>query len=344
MEACGWEVIDVHDGVNDVAAVVAAMEKGRDPGRTKPLFINVRTIIGVGSAVAGQAVAHGVPLGADNVKAMKKAYGWDESKTFHIPDTAKKFYEDLPARGDRIVQDWNDLLAAYSKEHPDLAQTFKDRMAGKLPDNWESMIPTSFPTDNTPSRKSNNLVMAKIIEKSPAFMVGTADLTPSVNLTWSDHEIFNPPDLKPISGKQGSYAGRYIHYGIREHVMAAIANGLAAYSPRTIIPITSSFFMFYLYAAPAVRMGALQKLKVIHVATHVRSSNSMKIPPQPLTLSLTLFLRTPSAPAKTAPHTNPSNSPPSTAQCQTCSIYAPATAKKQPAPGKPPSSIPKVPL
>jgi dihydroxyacetone synthase len=89
-------------------------------------------------------------------------------------------------------------------------------------------------------------------------------------MTWPDYEIFNPPDLTPVSGKKGSYKGRYIHYGIREHVMAAspFANGLAAYAPRTIIPITSTFFMFYLYAAPAVRMGALQKLKVIHVATH----------------------------------------------------------------------------
>lgn len=159
-------------------------------------------------------------------------------------------------------------MAAYSKEHPELAHAFKARMAGKLPDNWQSMIPSSFPTDATPTRKSNNLVIAKMLAEIPTFMVGTADLTPSVNLTHSGYEVFNPPDLKPTSGAQGSYKGRYIHYGIREHAMAAIANGMAAYSPRTIIPITSSFFMFYLYAAPAVRMGALQRLKVIHVATH----------------------------------------------------------------------------
>lgn len=268
MEACGWEVLDIEDGVNDVDAIVAALEKGRDPKREKPLFINVRTIIGVGSAVAGKAVAHGVPLGTDNVVEMKKAYGWDTEKKFHIPDTVKEFYSGLPARGERHVKEWNDLLANYSKEHPDLSKTFKDRMAGKLPENWHSMIPSSFPSEATPSRKSNNLAMAKILAEVPTFMVGTADLTPSVNLTYKGYEIFNPPDLKPASGAQGSYNGRYIHYGIREHAMAAIANGLAAYSPRTIIPITSSFFMFYLYAAPAVRMGALQKLKVIHVATH----------------------------------------------------------------------------
>jgi dihydroxyacetone synthase len=268
MEACGWEIINIQDGVNDVEAIVAALEKARDPNREKPLFINVRTIIGVGSAVAGKAVSHGAPLGKDNVAEMKRQYGWDTEKAFHIPDKVKDFYKDLPSRGENYVKEWNDALSAYTDEYPDLAATFKCRMAGKLPSNWESMIPTSFPSDSTPSRKSNNLVMAKMLAEIPTFMVGTADLTPSVNLTYKDYEVFNSPSLKPISGAQGSYKGRYIHYGIREHVMAAIANGLAAYSPRTIVPITSSFFMFYLYAAPAVRMGALQKLKVIHVATH----------------------------------------------------------------------------
>lgn len=267
MEACGWNVIDVHDGVNDVEAIVAALEKGRDPNRTKPLFINVRTIIGVGSAVSGQAVAHGVPLGTNNVKEMKKAYGWDVDRKLHIPDKVKDFYSSLPKREDHYVQEWNDL-AAYTKAYPDLACTFNARMAGELPPDWESMVPSSFPSDPTPTRKSNNLAMSRLLAEIPSFMVGTADLTPSVNLTWQGYEIFNPPDLQPISGKRGSYTGRYVHFGIREHVMAAIANGLAAYAPRTIIPITSSFFMFYLYAAPAVRMGALQKLRVIHVATH----------------------------------------------------------------------------
>ncbi|KAJ4298824.1 hypothetical protein N0V90_004066 [Kalmusia sp. IMI 367209] len=255
MKACGWEVIEVEDGVNDVESINAALQKGRDPKRTKPLFINVRSIIGVGSTVAGKAVSHGAPLGKENVAAMEKAYGWDPEKVFHIPDKVTKFYEDIPARSENHVKEWNDLLAAYTNQYPDLAQTFKDRMAGEFPPNWESTIPTSFPSNPTPSRKSNNLVVGKIFASCPTFMVGTADLTPSVNMTWPDYEIFNPPDLKPISGKQGSYKGRYIHYGIREHVMAAIANGLAAYSPRTIIPITSTFFMFYLYAAPAVHMG-----------------------------------------------------------------------------------------
>ena len=268
MEACGWEVVDVQDGVNDVAAIVTALEKGRDKSREKPLFINIRTIIGVGSAVAGQAVSHGVPLGDKNIADMKKAYGWDVDKKFHIPEKVKAFYADIPQRGEQHVKAWNDLIAAYTKAHPELAQTFKGRMAGTLPSNWASQIPSSFPSENTPTRKSNNLAISPLLASIPTFMVGTADLTPSVNLTYPNHETFNPPTLTPTSGPKGSYAGRYIHYGIREHLMAAVANGLAAFSPSTIIPITSSFFMFYLYAAPAVRMGALQRLKVLHVATH----------------------------------------------------------------------------
>jgi dihydroxyacetone synthase len=281
MEACGWEVIDVHDGVNDVEAIVAALEKGRDPNRQKPLFINIRTIIGVGSAVAGKAVAHGVPLGKDNINDMKKAYGWDTSKTFHIPDTVKEFYGDIPSRGTQFVKEWDELLASYTKAHPELAATFKYRMAGELPKDWLSLIPTSFPKDPTPTRKSNNIAISQLLASCPTFMVGTADLTPSVNLTWPEYETFNPPDLVPSSGPKGSYKGRYIHFGIREHVMAAIANGLSAYNRGTIIPITSSFFMFYLYAAPAVRMGALQRLPVIHVATHdsIGTFPSLPLPP-----------------------------------------------------------------
>lgn len=199
MEACGWETIDVEDGVNDVNAIVAAMEKGRDPNRSKPLFINIRSIIGVGSAKAGQAGSHGAPLGTDNVIDMKKAYGWDTTKKYHIPEKVKEFYSDIPARGDRWVTEWNDLVEQYKKKHPQLGAEFQARVEGRIPADWSKLIPKSFPTEDTPTRKSNNLVMKNAIEQIGAFMVGTADLTPSVNLTYKDYEIFNPPDLVPTS-------------------------------------------------------------------------------------------------------------------------------------------------
>lgn len=268
MRACGWDVIDIEDGVNDVEGIVVALANGKDPSREKPLFVNVRTIIGVGSAVAGQAVAHGAPFGAKNVAAIKEAYGWDPEKHFVIPDKVREFYAGLPARGDKWAEEWNELVGEYSKEHPEIARELKARMEGQIPDNWEDLIPREFSKDPTPTRKSNNFVFAPIIDKISSFMVGTADLTPSVAMTYPSYKPFNPPSLNPTSGPTGSYAGRYIHFGIREHAMASIANGLAAYAPQTIIPVTSSFFMFYLYAAPGVRMGALQHLQVIHVATH----------------------------------------------------------------------------
>ena len=270
MTACGWDVVDVEDGANDVEGIVAAMKQSRDPAREKPLFINVRTVIGVGSAVAGKAVAHGAPLGSQNIVDMKKAYGWDTERKFFIPEQVSKFYEPLPARGNGWVEEWQGRFHEYTKAYPNEAAELQSRIDGNLPENWKSMIPTpgSLPLDDTPTRKSNNLVMSTLFEQINSFMVGTADLTPSVNLTWPGYEIFNPPGLKPASGKVGSYRGRYVHFGIREHVMASLANGLAAYNPGTIIPVTSTFFMFYLYAAAGVRMGALQRLQVIHVATH----------------------------------------------------------------------------
>lgn len=268
MRACGWEVIDVMDGRSDVASIVAALSMSRSPGRTKPLFINVRTVIGVDSNVAGMAIAHGAPLGKDNVVEMKKAYGWDPETHFYIPEKVKTFYADIPSRGEKHVEEWNELLKAYSKAHPDLAAEFKRRMNGDLDSSWKDLIPPKFSTDPLPTRKSNSLVINPVVEKINTFMVGTADLTPSVNLDYKNKVAFNPPDLRTICDSDGDYTGRYIHFGIREHVMAAIANGLAAYAPGAILPITSSFFMFYLYAAPAVRMGALQHLHIIHVATH----------------------------------------------------------------------------
>lgn len=268
MRACGWDVIDVDDGVNDVEGIVAALALSKTANRQRPLFINVRTVIGVGSAVAGQAVAHGAPLGVDNVAEMKRAYGWDPEKHFVIPESVKDFYGTLPPRGDQYVKQWNGLVDAYSKAHPQLAEEFRGRVRGHLPDTWKDLIPKTFPQEPTPSRKSNGLVFNPIIEKMNRFMVGTADLSPSVNLGYPNKVDFQPPDLVTGSGPNGDYTGRYIHFGVREHVMASIANGMAAYGPQTIIPVTSSFLMFYLYAAPGVRMGALQHLQVIHVATH----------------------------------------------------------------------------
>lgn len=267
MRACGWDVIEIEDGCFDIEGIVKALEKSKQ-STEKPTFINVRTVIGVGSAVAGNAVAHGAALGKDDVAHMKKVYGFNPDEHFVVTDTVKQFFGECPTRGEKYVQEWNDLVAKYSDAHPELASEFKMRVKGELPANWKDLIPTSFPQKLTASRASSGLVFNPIAQALKTFMVGTADLSPSVNMIWPGKQDFQHPARQTSCGINGTYAGRYIHYGVREHAMCAIANGLAAFAPNTIIPVTSSFFMFYLYAAPAVRMGALQHLHVIHAATH----------------------------------------------------------------------------
>ena len=266
MRATGWNVITVEDGCYDVEGLVDALQCARQSDQ--PTFINVHTVIGLDSAVAGKAEAHGAAFGAKDVATMKQKYGFSPEEHFVVPSEVRDFFAELPSRGDRLVSRWKELVEEYSKDYPALAAGFDKRRSGTLPLDWESYVPNVFPSKPTATRASSGLVFNPLAEKIDNFIVGTADLTPSVNMAWKSKEDFQRPGLQTVCGITGSYAGRYIHYGVREHAMAAISNGLAAYHPGAIIPVTSSFFMFYLYAAPAVRMGALQELQVIHAATH----------------------------------------------------------------------------
>ncbi|KAK4033255.1 putative dihydroxyacetone synthase [Parachaetomium inaequale] len=270
MAASGWEVLEVADGNNDVDAIVAALVAARSSCSGKPVFVNIKTTIGVGSKVAGDAKAHGAAFGADEVANIKKASGFDPEKHFVVSDTVYDFFGDVKSRGRRLENEWRELVSAYGDEYPDLASEFALRVKGQFTQDWANLIPAKedLPTAPTASRKSAGLVCNPLAEKMKTFMVGTADLSPSVNMIWKDKVDFQHPDLRPTCGITGDYTGRYIHWGIREHAMAAISNGLAAFNKGTILPITSTFFMFYLYAAPAVRMGALQRLQAIHIATH----------------------------------------------------------------------------
>ncbi|KAF2152815.1 transketolase [Myriangium duriaei CBS 260.36] len=261
MRACGWNVIDIPNGFFDVHNIVKALKSSKESD--KPTFVNVHTIIGVGSAVAGDAVAHGAAFGADDVSNMKKVYGFLPEESFVISDEVREFFSDLPARGETLVQQWEERLKGYVHAYPEMGNDLKARLQGELPEKWETLIPHEFPNKPTASRASSGMVLNPLAKACKQFLVGTADLSPSVNMAWQGKVDFEPPELET-----GSYHGRYIHYGVREHAMAAISNGIAAYHPGMFIPVTSSFFMFYLYAAPAVRMGALQHLQVIHVATH----------------------------------------------------------------------------
>ncbi|PQE12484.1 transketolase protein [Rutstroemia sp. NJR-2017a BBW] len=269
MLACGWNVIDVEDGNYDIEGIVRALITAKN-SKDKPTFINIRTVIGIGSKSAGDAKAHGAAFGAEDVANIKRKFGMDETKHFQVPDEVYDFFREAKPRGKKLEADWNSLVSSYAKEYPDLNKEFSLRVAGKFPDDWSKFIPAKedLPTTPTPSRKSSGLICNPLAQNLKNFMVGTADLSPSVNMIWKGKVDFQRPDLRTTCGINGDYSGRYIHWGIREHAMASISNGLAAFNKGTILPVTSTFFIFYIYAAPGIRMGALQGLQQIHIATH----------------------------------------------------------------------------
>ncbi|KAI1617685.1 Transketolase, thiamine diphosphate binding domain-containing protein [Exophiala viscosa] len=262
MRACGWNVIDVHDGTSNVQGCTQAFIEARVSDL--PTFINIRTVIGIGSAIAGQAKAHGAAFGAEDVANIKRAFGMNPEEHFVVPDEVYDFFREARSRGEEYEANWADIVESYTQKYPQEGAEFKLRVQGKMPQDWAQFIPKKddLPTRPTPSRKSAGIVCNVLAENLKNFMVGTADLSPSAKVD------FQNPELKTACGLNGNYSGRYIHYGIREHAMASIANGLAAYNKGTFLPVTSTFFMFYIYAAPGIRMGALQGFQQIHIATH----------------------------------------------------------------------------
>jgi len=239
MRATGWNVIDVEDGCYDVDGLVAALAEARG-SRDKPTFINVRTVIGLGTALAGTSLAHGEDFGAEDVARLKREYGFNAKEYFVVPEQVRNFFAGCVPRGEKLVSEWEVLLERYRRSYPTLAAEFVSRIRGELPSNWESFIPESFPLVPTASRISSGLVFNTIFEKVNSFMVGSADLSDDVEINFLGMQDFQHPSLRTQCGINGTYAGRYIRYGVREHAMVAIANGIAAYHPNTIIPVTSS--------------------------------------------------------------------------------------------------------
>ena len=150
MTACGWDVIDIVDGCFDIEGIVAALNKAR-ASTDRPTFVNVRTVIGLGSAVAGDAVAHGAAFGAADVANMKKMYGFNPEEHFVITETVRCFFADIPSRGQELVQSWEKKVQEYESKYPELGAEFRGRVEGHLPD-WRNLIPTSFPDEPTATR------------------------------------------------------------------------------------------------------------------------------------------------------------------------------------------------
>ncbi|KIR57904.1 transketolase [Cryptococcus bacillisporus CA1873] len=265
LEAQGWNVIDVYDGSNDLAAILEGLDKAKH-FKGKPSLVNIRTVIGYSSRKADTGPAHGQALGDDEVAYVKTQLGFDPAKKFVIPDKAYEYFAECKIKGARANEEWNKKFEAYSKAYPDLYKQLIDRMNGKFaPDGWETLLPAKkdLPQGEQPTRKSSGIVVQTLVPKNNAFVAGSADLLESTFVNFDGQVEFQ----NPASGL-GDHTGRQIRFGIREFAMVGLGNGIAAYHKGMFIPIMSTFFMFWIYAAPAARMAALQQLRFIGIATH----------------------------------------------------------------------------
>ncbi|KAJ6513879.1 transketolase [Mycena vitilis] len=259
--AYGWQVLHVDNGDSDLAAISNAIAEARSE-KSKPTIIKLKTTIGFGSKEQGTHGVHGSPLKADDIAALKTKFGFSPDEKFHVPKETYDAYADVAKRGAASEASWNTLLASYGEKYPAEHAELTRRISGKLPEGWEKSLPVYKTSDAAQaSRKLSEIVLTALAPVIPDLLGGSADLTGS-NLT----KVKGSVDFQPPSTKLGTYAGTYIRYGVREHAMGAIANGLAAYGG--IVPYVATFLNFVSYAAGAVRLSALSKAQVIWVATH----------------------------------------------------------------------------
>jgi transketolase len=270
-EACGWHTITVEDG-NDLKSIQHSIQEARAE-KNRPSLILVRTHIGYGSPHKHDSFeSHGSPLGPEEVKLTKQNLNWPIEPLFYVPEEALRFFRRAVDRGREAESDWEARAAAYSREFPDLAREFLQLMRGELTKDWDTNLP-SFPADpkGLPTRVALGKAMNAVAATLPALVGGSADLNPSTHTVIRNGGDFQNPDYKPqdMQGSIGggwSYQGRNVHFGVREHAMGAIANGMGAHGG--IIPYTATFFVFSDYMRPPMRMAALMGLGVIFIFTH----------------------------------------------------------------------------
>jgi transketolase len=270
-ESYGWHTVMVPDG-NDLGAIDAALRAARVE-TLRPSLILVRTHIGYGSPNKQDSFeAHGSPLGIDEVRLTKENLHWPIEPPFLIPDEALAHFREAVARGAREEADSSARMAAYAQAFPDLARELQRTLSGELPPDWDADMPV-FPADakGMATRVASGKVMNAIAPRVSALTGGSADLDPSTHTALKDLGDFNPAAGKEIDtqGSDGggwSYAGRNLHFGVREHAMGAIVNGIAAHGGA--IPYGATFLIFSDYMRPPIRLAALMGLHVIHVFTH----------------------------------------------------------------------------
>ncbi len=254
-DASGWhtQLVDVAHG-NDVATIDQAITVAKNV-TDRPSFIAVRTHIGFGSPRQDNYLAHGEALGPENVKKSKEELGWPLEPNFYVPDDVLKFYRDLGKRGAQLESDWRTTYDEWKRANPDLAAILERALRGEVPSNlpWPQ-----FTAENgsVATRDAGGTVMNAIAAQLQDLVGGSADLDPSTKTY-----LKNCGDFEP-----GNYAGRNIHYGVREHAMAAATNGIALHGG--LLPFAATFFNFVDYCKPALRLACLSGIHSIYVFTH----------------------------------------------------------------------------
>lgn len=254
-EAYGWHVLNLPD-INDLEALADAVANAKKE-TNRPSLIIVRSIIGYGSPnKEDTAAAHGSPLGKDEVRLVKENFGFDPDKSFNIPEEVADFYRNAGLKSAENEKGWNDLYENYKTRHPELAKEYEDIISGSLPDNWEDKFPVFEPGTEMATRKASGKTLNAIAEFFPQLIGGSADLAPSTNTNLDAYKSFSAknPD------------GRNFHFGIREHAMGSVLNGMAL--SKYLIPYGATFLIFSDYMRPPLRLASIMKIRSIMVFTH----------------------------------------------------------------------------
>jgi transketolase len=255
-DAYRWHVQKV-DNVNNLKELESALQAAQNE-TGKPSIIITKTHIGYGSPnKQDTSEAHGSPLGEEELKLAKRNLNWPEDKTFYVPDEVSGYFSSLKTQFNKFEDEWNTLFREYEKKYPADAVLFKELMSGNIGDKWKQSLPV-FEDDGKKiaTRAASGKVLNSISQDLPALIGGSADLAPSNNTYLKEYGNFGPLER----------SGRNFHFGIREHGMAGILNGMAIYGG--IIPYGGTFLIFSDYLRPAIRLGALSGIRPIYVFTH----------------------------------------------------------------------------
>lgn len=254
-EAYGWHVQVLADG-NDLEALSAAIKNAQKETK-RPSLIKVRTHIGYGSPnKQDTAAAHGSALGESEVKLVKENFGFDPDKYFEVSDEVLNYYREAGKKGVEKEKDWNDLYKKYKEKYTELSKEYELLSNGKLPEGWKSNLPVFKAGQEMETRKASGKVLNAIADYLPNLIGGSADLAPSTDTNLDKYKSFSSEN----------YEGRNFHFGIREHAMGAILNGLAL--SKYIIPYGATFLVFSDYMRPPIRLAAIMKIRPIFIFTH----------------------------------------------------------------------------